>query len=94
VTGFFLGLTWIFFPLRIYVRTYITGNWGLDDIFLIISVVSFGCSLLFGLTLMQILFTAFCIFGILAVKNGAGKHVSNILPKDLSKVLIFWYITE
>jgi hypothetical protein len=40
VLGLFLGLGWIFFSLRMYVRACITGNWGMNDIFLIISIVS------------------------------------------------------
>jgi hypothetical protein len=40
VLGVFLGLGWVFFSLRMYVRAFITGNWGLDDMLLIIAIVS------------------------------------------------------
>jgi hypothetical protein len=100
VTGFFLGLSWIFFPLRIYARTYITANWGIDDILLIISIVGsrgyrrlFGCSCS-GLISMQILFTVYCTFGFLAVKYGVGSHVSNIVPEDRSMALRVLFMCE
>jgi hypothetical protein len=47
-----------------------------------------------GLILVQILFTVYCTFGFLAIKYGAGRHVSNILPEDLSRALIFWFMCE
>jgi hypothetical protein len=100
VTGFFLGLAWIFFPLRIYARIYIIGNWGMDDMFLLISIVgSLGYLRLFGsscscLISIQILFTVYCTFGFLAVKYGVGRNVSNILPEDGSMALRGLFMCE
>jgi hypothetical protein len=40
VLGLMLGLAWIFFSLRIYVRAFITKLFRVDDLFLIASIVS------------------------------------------------------
>jgi hypothetical protein len=40
VLGLFLGLAWIFFSLRIYVKTFLSKSWGVDDGLLAISIVS------------------------------------------------------
>ena len=41
VIGLMLGLTWIFFSLRIYVKAVLTKGWGVDDLLLVIGIVSF-----------------------------------------------------
>lgn len=41
VIGIMLGLSWVFFPLRIYVRTCITKSFGWDDVLVAISIVRY-----------------------------------------------------
>jgi hypothetical protein len=40
LVGVLLGLAWIFFSLRIYVKAFLTKGWGVDDLLLIVGVVS------------------------------------------------------
>ena len=39
VIGLFLGLAWLFFSMRMYVKTFLTKGWGVDDFFLIVGIV-------------------------------------------------------
>lgn len=40
-TILFFILTWLSVSMRVYVRRYMRRNWGLDDTFMVISLVSF-----------------------------------------------------
>lgn len=40
VIGLFLGLAWIFFCMRMYVRAVLTKAWAKDDLLLVIAIVS------------------------------------------------------
>lgn len=79
-----------FFSLRIYVRTFIGENWGMDDTILIISIVgSHSYFSLFAAPCTWCDFSSDTLFhrilhiGFLVVKFSAGRHMSNILPEEL-----------
>jgi len=79
VIGLFLGLAWLFFSMRMYVRAFLTKGWGVDDFLLIVAVA---------------LFTTYCTCAALGVKYGTGRHLTDIPPQDVPKALHFWFLCE
>jgi len=77
--GVFLGLATVFFSMRMYVKTFITKGWGVDDLLLIVSFI---------------FFVTYCTSAALGVKYGTGRHVSNIPPQDIPKALYCWFLCE
>jgi hypothetical protein len=43
VIGLFLGLAWLFFSLRMYVKICLTKGFGIDDVLLVIAIVGSRC---------------------------------------------------
>jgi len=79
VVGLFLGLGWIFFLCRLYVRTSITKNFGVDDLLLVAAAALFTT-------------TGVCI--IFGVKYGLGKHHSETEPEVYAQGMKFSYLSE
>ncbi|TVY83984.1 hypothetical protein LSUE1_G001347 [Lachnellula suecica] len=79
VLGLFLGLTWLFVSLRLYVKTFINKSWGADDYLIIVALAFFstyaGCSLS-------------------GVKYGTGRHTADILPQNVPTALYYWWLCE
>jgi len=79
VLGLFFGLSWIFFSLRMFVKTFLTKSWGVDDLLLIISII---------------LHTTTCICSALAVKYGVGRYAIDIPIGNIPRALYFWWLCE
>ncbi|TVY34859.1 hypothetical protein LSUB1_G005407 [Lachnellula subtilissima] len=79
VFGLFLGLTWLFVALRVYVKSFLSKSWGADDYLLIISLM---------------LFTSYTACSLSGIKHGTGKHTFDISPQDIPKALFFWWLCE
>lgn len=79
LVGVLLGLAWIFFSLRIYVKAVLTKGWGVDDLLLVIGIV---------------LFTTYCTCAAFGVKYGVGRHLKLIPLEDIPKALHYWYLCE
>ena len=68
----FLALTWITFPMRLWVRVVVLKQVGLDDI-------------LAGVTMA--VFTVFASWVIVATEYGAGRHNKDLNPLDIIQAL-------
>lgn len=77
-----LPLSWLSVGLRVFTRTFLIKSFKWDDWFMLAGQVSLGGEVdllalpyrLDRLTLPQIVFTAFCVFLILGVRSGIGRH--------------------
>ncbi|KIM98343.1 hypothetical protein OIDMADRAFT_181770 [Oidiodendron maius Zn] len=79
VIGLMLGMTWIFFSLRIYVRTCITKGLRVDDLLLIVSII---------------FFTIYCACHVLAIKYGVGGHTTDTSLDNLSNIVYFSFLSK
>ncbi|KAE9381535.1 hypothetical protein N431DRAFT_425107 [Stipitochalara longipes BDJ] len=79
VLGLFLGLAYLFVLLRVYVKTFLSKSWGADDTLLLASLVSF---------------TTYAACSLSGVHYGTGRHLEDILPKDIPRALYFWWLCE
>jgi hypothetical protein len=97
--GLFLGLTWLFVILRVYVKIFLRKSWTADDYLIIVSLVSDRCpgqkTYLFLLTsIIQIFFSTYAACSLSGVKYGTGRHLQNIPPEDVPRALYYWWLCE
>ncbi|TVY47169.1 hypothetical protein LOCC1_G002578 [Lachnellula occidentalis] len=79
VYGLFLGLTWLFVALRVYVKSFLSKSWGTDDYLLVVSLI---------------LFTTYSACSLAGIKYGTGRHTTDIPPQDIPKALFYWWLCE
>jgi hypothetical protein len=97
VIGLFIGLAWVFFCMRMYVRIFLTKGFGVDDIFLIIAIVGSPGregSCLASSDWAQIIYTTYCTCAGLGAKHGTGRHLPAIPPQDIPQALHWWFLCE
>ncbi|KAE8452235.1 hypothetical protein EG329_001702 [Mollisiaceae sp. DMI_Dod_QoI] len=79
VLGLFLGLATIFVCLRLYVKTFLSKSWGVDDVLLIVALI---------------FFTTYCACSATGVHYGTGRHVTDIPLDDIPRALYYWWLCE
>ncbi|KAF6841423.1 hypothetical protein CPLU01_00554 [Colletotrichum plurivorum] len=79
VAVLFLVLCWIAVALRIYCRGWIIRSFGIDDKLMIA---------------LMFIFTAYLITQIQGVRNGTGRHRSELTAEQNRDALMYWYICE
>ncbi|KAL3423721.1 integral membrane protein [Phlyctema vagabunda] len=79
VLSLFLGLTWLFVSLRMYVKLFLTKSRGKDDYFLMISLL---------------FFTIYAACSLTGVKHGTGRQPMDIPVADVPTALFYWFLCE
>ncbi|KUJ22539.1 uncharacterized protein LY89DRAFT_302918 [Mollisia scopiformis] len=79
VLGLFLGLATLFVCLRLYVKTFLSKSWGIDDALLIVALIFFA---------------TYCSCSATGVHYGTGQHITDIPLEHIPKALYYWWLCE